>query len=137
LFKPASVTGVLTEVDRLYPVDRQRIFLVGGSIGGMHALDAAQEKPGRVTGVAVLAGMGRVSEPATLKNVAIFVGVGRGDDLLLEPTRSLRKALENAGAQRLEYREYAGVEHLTIDVAALADAFRFFDRVLQPSKRSD
>jgi predicted esterase len=136
-FRAPPVSGVLAEVEKLYPVDRQRILLVGGSIGGMHALNAAQERPGRVAGVAVLAGMGRVTEPAALKNVAIFVGVGRGDQLMLESTRSLWVQLEKADVKRLEYREYAGVEHLTIDVAALADAFRFFDQVVIPPEQSD
>jgi hypothetical protein len=78
-----------------------------------------------------------VSDPAALKNVAIFVGVGTADDLMLEPTRGLRERLHKAGVKQLEYREYAAAEHLTVDLLAFVDAFRFFDRVVQPSQRSD
>jgi poly(3-hydroxybutyrate) depolymerase len=57
-FRQPSVSSVLTEVDRLYPVDRQRVFLVGGSIAAMHVLNAAQEIPGGVAGLVITAGAG-------------------------------------------------------------------------------
>lgn len=131
LFGPPSLSGVLAEVEKLYPVDRRRLFLVGASIGGMHAVELAQEQPGQVAGVAALAGAGGLRYTAALKKVAFFVAAGDGDHLMLEPTRRLRAKLEEVGVEELQYREYAGVEHITVDVSALPDIFRFFDRVAQ------
>jgi len=131
---PPSIPGVLAEVDKLYPVDRRRVFLLGHSIGATHAVNVAQQAPQRFAGVAALAPAGGSVRPSKgLVNLPIFIGTGSEDFLMtsrLVPgnAASLRKALEKAGARKVCYREYPRVEHLTVVLTALPDAFAFFDR---------
>ncbi|HEV3259006.1 MAG TPA: alpha/beta fold hydrolase, partial [Gemmataceae bacterium] len=131
---PPSIPDVLAEVDKLYPVDRKRVFLLGHSIGATHAVNVAQKTPKRFAGVAALSPAGASVRPSKdLVNLPIFIGVGTEDFLmknLLVPgnAATLRKELDKAGARKVCYREYPGVEHLTVVLTGLPDAFAFFDR---------
>ena len=58
---------------------------------------------------------------AAFAELPVFVGVGEKDTLALNSARSLRKALADAGAKAVTYKEYAGAEHLVIVREALPD----------------
>ena len=131
---PPAIPDLLAEVDKLYPVDKKRVFLIGHSIGATHAVNVAQQTPRRFAGVAALSPAGGSVRPSKgLVNLPIFIGVGSEDFLmknLLVPgnAATLRRQLEKAGARKVCYREYPRVEHLTVVLTALPDAFAFFDR---------
>ncbi|MCI0463283.1 MAG: alpha/beta fold hydrolase [Gemmataceae bacterium] len=119
---------LIDRVAKLYPVDRKRVFVVGHSMGAMQAVSAAQAAPERYAAVAALGGGGFVGKQADgLKALPFFVGVG-GKDFALTMARSLRDGLKRVGVERLEFREYAEVEHLMIVRVALPEVFAFFDK---------
>lgn len=124
------VEAIVTEVAKLYPVDKSKVFVVGHSMGAAQAIGAAQENPGLFAGVAALGGSGKVNSTEKLKNVPIFVGVG-DSDLALEMARRLHKFLKNGGVKQLQYREYPDVEHIMIVREALPEVFAFFDKALK------
>lgn len=122
----SPVADVIDEVARIYPVDPQRIFLVGHSMGAMQAVAAVSAQPERFAGVAALGGGGAPKASAGLKKAPFFIGVG-AEDFALAGARSLKDRLEQAGVTTVRFQEYAGVEHIMVVPAALPAAFRLFD----------
>lgn len=111
-----------------FPVDTNRVVMVGHSMGAMQAVANAVGDPKRYRGVAALGGGGRVGRGTDFGGLPFFVGVGSAD-FALSGARSLHRALRSAGAVS-ELREYQGVEHLAIVQLALDDVFVFFDESL-------
>jgi predicted esterase len=128
---PPPVSTIFEKLGERYPLDAKRVFLVGHSMGAMQALKLAES--GKFAGVAVLAGGGWITKPAAFKELPMFVGVGDKDSLALEWARALRKSLSDAGAKKLTYKEYPGVEHMVIVREALPDVFAMFDKVTHNS----
>ncbi len=102
----------LAEVRAGYPVDRQRVILLGFSQGTVMAYAAGLLEPSSVRGIAALSGYipvhsGLQLKLRELKGLAAFVSHGTYDELI--PVRLGRESselLEKAGAD-VVYREYA------------------------------
>ena len=111
-----------------FPVDTDRVVVVGHSMGAMQAVANAVRAPQRYRAVAALGGGGRVGRNSQLEELPFFVGVGT-EDFALSGAKSLHGALQRAGASST-LREYADVEHLAIVQVALGDVFEFFQASL-------
>jgi predicted esterase len=120
-----DVPAILDELAKRYPVDRQRVFLLGHSMGAGHAVELAQRDPKRYAAVAVLGGAGKLTKAETLKSIRFFVGCGKMDRAL-DAAKSFEKGLSEAGVSA-KLHEYADIEHLLIVRAAADDVFKFFD----------
>jgi predicted esterase len=115
-------------VSRLYPIDRQRVFVLGHSLGAIQAVSAARRTPDAFAGVAAVAGGGVVEPAPGLRRLPFFIGVGAEDPILRGGGGQLYQSLDRAGVEMLLFRNYEGTEHLTVMEAALDDIFAFFDR---------
>jgi pimeloyl-ACP methyl ester carboxylesterase len=136
----AEIGPLVDELARLFPIDAQRVFVVGHSMGAAQALAAAVKTPDRLAAVAVLGGGQRYQISDGMKKLPIYVGVG-DKDFAYRPVVRMKEGLVQAGLARVVYREYPGIEHLTIVQVALPEVFRFFDAVaagrpLQPEPNS-
>lgn len=120
------VAAVLDELAKRYPIDPKRVYLIGHSMGAGHAVQLAQQHPGRFAAVAALGGGGAVTTPEAVKGTRFFIGCGKLD-FALETGRRLRKALDAAGAP-VTLKEYDNVEHLLIIREAAEDVFKFFEQ---------
>ncbi len=118
--------GLIDEIDRLYPVDRKRVFLIGHSMGASQAAAAASRSPEAFAAVAAMSGCGPVRPSDALKAVPFFVAAG-AEDLGLIGSRGLRDDLQQAGVKKLVYRELPDFEHLLSVQTSLKDVFAFFD----------
>jgi predicted esterase len=117
-------------IDRLaerYPIDPKAVFVVGHSMGASMAVEAVQKYPGRFAAAAVLGGGGRVRKPEAFAEVPVFVGVG-DKDFALRTAKGLHKALTDAKAKAVTYKEYPDVEHLVIVREALGDVVALFEK---------
>jgi pimeloyl-ACP methyl ester carboxylesterase len=123
-----SAADLIEEVSRLYPVDKNKVFVVGHSLGARQAIALSQQPTQRIAAVAALGGGGAIKPKSDLRNTPFFVGVGTADIALLG-ARALRNALNRAGVGTVDYREYAGVEHVLIVRQALPDVFALFDKI--------
>jgi len=112
-----------------FPIDRDRVMLVGHSMGAAQAMANAVRYPKRYRAVAALGGGGHVGRRNSLKELPFFVGVG-SKDFALGGAKKLHAALQKVGAPS-DYREYPNVEHLAIVQLALPDVFEFFDASLR------
>jgi predicted esterase len=127
-FRPERASEIVDAIDRLYPVDRKRVFLVGHSMGGAQAVASAQSTPTAFAGVAVLGGGGQVLPGASIGKLPFFIGIG-SEDFALPNARRLEAALREQQVETLRLRDYPGIEHLVIVQVALDDVFTFFDQL--------
>jgi predicted esterase len=125
-FSDMPAAQIVDAVDRLYPVDRKRVYIVGHSMGAMQAVRAARNNPDRWAGIAALGGGGHVTADAAIRDIPFFIGVG-SEDFAMPSVKSLREQLTRAEVKTLIFREYPHVEHLAIVQECLPDVFRFFD----------
>lgn len=128
-FAGVDVAAVVDALARHYPIDRERVFLVGHSMGAAQAVANAGRQPGRFRAVAALGGGGGFRESESLKAVRFFVGIGERD-FALGGARTLHRRLRDAGVSHAVLRSYADVEHITVVQHALPDVFAFFDASL-------
>jgi predicted esterase len=120
------VIGILDELQKRYPVDPKRVYLVGHSMGAGHLLTIAQQAPNRFAGAAALGGGGFVRQPESFKNLPLFVGCGK-EDFAFAGARSLVVALKKTEGVKVTFREYDNIEHLLIVREAMPDVFRFWE----------
>lgn len=120
------VVEILGEVSRLYPVDPERVVLVGHSMGAQQVLTSASVDPQRFAAAAALGGGWQPRSETALLDLPLFIGVG-SDDFARGGVERLHLRLQGAGAKRTTFRLYPDVEHLAIVQLALDDVFAFFD----------
>jgi predicted esterase len=111
-----------------YPIDTQRVLLVGHSMGAAMVVAAASREPDRYAAVAALGGGGEARDSEALRRLPFFVATGSRDFLRASAT-ALHQRLQQLEVPT-EWREYAGVEHLAVVQIALPDVFAWFDRLL-------
>lgn len=128
---PVGTIEVPALVDALaarWPIDRERVLLVGHSMGAAQAIATAMRTPARFVAVAALGGGGSVPRNASIADRRYFVGVGERD-FARDGALALHRQLTTAGASCTLHR-YEHVEHLAIVQFALPDVFAFFDAAL-------
>jgi predicted esterase len=124
--------GLIDALATRFPIDVERVLLVGHSMGAMQAMANASRTPARFAAVAALGGGGGVRRSPELAKTPFFVGVGEFDFALAQ-ARSLNRSLLAAGAE-CTLREYPGVEHLAIVQIALDDVMTWFASQLTSQK---
>lgn len=127
MLNAADAAALLDLVAERFAGDRDAVYVVGHSMGAATAIAAAQRPGSRFRALAALGGGGSLERPAELAGLPVFVGVG-SEDFALGAARNLARGLRRAGLERVELREYAGIEHMLIVQDALDDVFAFFAR---------
>lgn len=122
-----DAAGLVDALARHWSIDRERVLLVGHSMGAAQAIAALGRAPGRFAAAAALGGGGSV-RAAAVRAIPCFVGIGERDFARAQAL-ALHRELLAAGALAT-LRRYDDVEHLAIVQVALPDVFAFFDRVL-------
>ena len=120
-----DVPGILDALTKRYPIDINRVYVAGHSMGAGHAIELAQKHPGRFAAVAALGGGGKVSKPEAIQKIRFFVGCGKMD-FALEKAKSLHKDLTEAKSSST-LKEYEDIEHMLIVREAADDVFKFFE----------
>ena len=118
---------LLESLSKVWNIDSSRVFVVGHSMGAAAASSGVDSGAIQPAAVALLGGGGAVTSPARWKDLPVMIGVGELDFGKMMASRT-RPAAERAGS-RLTYKEYAGVEHLSIVQCALDDVFTWLDKI--------
>jgi predicted peptidase len=106
-----AVIGMLDEIEQKYPVDRQREYLTGLSMGGYGTWALATMFPERFAAVVPICGGGDEQQAARLKAVPIWAIHGAEDPAVpVERSRKMIEAIRRAGGHP-RYTEYPGVGH--------------------------
>jgi predicted esterase len=111
----APADQVITLIDDLaakLPVDVNRIYLTGYSMGGFGCFSLAAKYPTKFAAVVPLAGGGDVNKAQLLKQTPIWAFHGDKDEMVpVERTRDVMKAITAAGGTSSKYDELAGQGH--------------------------
>ena len=127
-----DVPAILDLLAERYPIDRQRVFLVGHSMGAGHAMLLAQQTPERFAGIAAMGGGGKVGKPDAVKNLPFFIGCGK-QDFALRGAKLMNDSLTAVNGP-VTFKEYDDIEHLAIVQEAARDVFAFFDKLAAKPK---
>lgn len=128
-FGRLDLPSFLNELARFVKFDRERVFLMGHSMGAGVVSGCLTKNAKLIAGAALISGGGRFPKASkALKNQPVFLAAG-DQDFGLAGTRGASKALKQLGA-RVEFKVYKGLEHLIIVQEAIPDCFRFFERCL-------
>lgn len=121
-----SIDGMLDALEEYLPIDRERVMLVGHSMGAAQAIAQVSAHADQVRAVAALGGGGMPGKSLRSSNVRFYVAAG-DRDFGLPRAKSLADTLRNLGCS-VDFREFTNVEHMVIVQAALDEVFAFLDQ---------
>jgi len=99
-----------------YPIDKDRIYLTGLSMGGYGAWLYGAERNGTFAAILPICGGGKVSDAPRLAKIPIWAFHGAADALVNpEASRAMVEAVQRAGGN-VQYTEYPGVAHNAWDL---------------------
>jgi predicted peptidase len=106
-----AVEAMIDEVLETRPVDRDRVYLTGLSMGGFGAFDLAARRSELFAAVVPVCGGGDSSTAGRMKGLPFLIAHGTDDPVVpVEQSRMMEVALRGAGAT-VTLKEYAGVGH--------------------------
>ena len=76
---PDKVMEVLDKVEKDYPVDKERIYVCGMSMGGYGTIDVAGKYPDRIAAAVAICGGGSLKYACNLTKVPLWVQHGTND----------------------------------------------------------
>lgn len=76
---PDKVMEVLDKVEKDYPVDKERIYVCGMSMGGYGTMDVAGKYPDRIAAAVAICGGGTLSYACNLTQVPLWIQHGSAD----------------------------------------------------------
>lgn len=107
----AAAIAALERVCESEPVDPDRVYLTGLSMGGYGSWELAARMPERFAAVAPICGGGDEAQAAKLADLPIWCFHGGADRVVpVERSRSMIDAIEAAGGKP-KYTEFPGVGH--------------------------
>ena len=76
---PDKVMEVLDKVEQEYPVDKERVYVCGMSMGGYGTMDVAGKYPNRIAAAVAICGGGTLSYACNLTQVPVWIQHGSAD----------------------------------------------------------
>ena len=128
-FLGAPVLSLVEALAERYPVDRDRVLMVGHSMGAGVGQRVLAQDPAAFRAFAALGGGSRPRDVAPLIAEPIFVGAGERD-FGRRGAEALHRALVAAGSERARLEILPACEHLMVVADALPAVFAWFDEQL-------
>lgn len=98
----AHVVNIMTNLMKQYSIDKNRLYVVGASMGGQASWDLLGRYPDMFAGAVISCGCGDPSKAALLTNVGIWAFHGTEDNVINPASeRAIMANLEKAGSQVL------------------------------------
>lgn len=120
-----DVLAVIEEACATWPIDRDRICLLGHSMGAMGALRIAARAPGRFAAVAAIAGGGLASWVPQLRDLPIGLVHGDADTVVPIALSRALAAVARANGRSWWMMELAGADHVSVVASALPEVLDF------------
>lgn len=104
--------AALEDVLKRYPVDDARIYLTGVSMGGSASWNWSSRDPQRFAAMIPVCGLSDARRAPPIKEVLVWTFHGGEDEQVpVQRTRDMVKALRDAGSHKVRYTEYEGEGH--------------------------
>jgi predicted peptidase len=107
----------LTYIIEKYPIDTNRIYLTGLSMGGFGIWDLAMRMPKSFAALVPVCGGGDTTQVQKIAHIPTWVFHGAQDNVIsVERSRAMVRALQKAGAKP-KYTEFPSLKHNSWDSA--------------------
>jgi predicted peptidase len=127
------VLDLLSDLERKYSIDTDRIYVVGQSLGGMGVWDLISKRPNVFAAAVSVCGSGDVATVSAAKSVPVWAFHGAKDEVVpVGGSREMVAALKAVGGT-VKYTEYPNGQH---DVWTIAFADPELFQWLFAQKRS-
>ncbi len=112
-WKPENIMTIVDWVSERYPIDTNRIYVLGMSLGGYGTIDLVATYPNRIAAAMALCGGGSRKDLSGLNEVPLWIIHGTADRAVsVNESRKVKNQMEEAGeTPLLRYDEWAGVNH--------------------------
>lgn len=112
-WKPSKVAELIDWAIKNYPIDTNRIYLLGMSLGAYGTIDFVATYPKRVAAAMAFCGGGSVKDYSGLCSVPLWIIHGTADQVVsVGQSRKVVNAMKLAGdTSLLRYDEWEGVNH--------------------------
>lgn len=109
---PRSLSMLLDEIIKNFPIDRGRIYLTGLSMGGRGTWDWAMYSPGRFAAIAPICGWGEPFMAHKLKNIPSWVFHGALDQVVpVQESSDMVNALKAQQNEEVKFTVYPEANH--------------------------
>ena len=124
-----EVMDVIDLVQKIYPINRKRIYLTGHSMGGGGTMFLGFNHAKRFAALAPVAGFfGQNAQLAKAKQMPLLIAQGQQDRIVsVDSARQLHRAALALKMPNVKYIELEGVGHIQIMASVMKDVFDWFD----------
>ena len=110
-WRPDALAALLDEIERLYRVDKRRIYLTGMSMGGFGTWASALEFPHRFAAIVPICGGGHWWVASRIKHLPVWVFHGKKDSIVShERSAEMVAALRQCGGD-VKFTTYPNAAH--------------------------
>lgn len=112
-WKPENIMTIVDWLSERYPIDTNRIYVLGMSLGGYGTIDLVAAYPNRIAAAMALCGGGSRKDLSGLNEVPLWIIHGTADRAVsVNESRKVKNKMKEAGeTPLLRYDEWAGVNH--------------------------
>ncbi len=108
---PEMLDALLNEIERVYPIDADRIYVTGLSMGGFGTWDLAIKYPHRFAAIAPMCGGGKPNKVSAISHLPVWVFHGDRDFIVpISRSQEMVNALKACDAD-VRFTVYRGVGH--------------------------
>ncbi len=114
-WNPDKILAIIDWVAERYPIDTNRVYVLGMSLGGYGTIDFTAAYPDRVAAAIAMCGGGSRRDLSGLNQVPLWILHGTADAAVsVNESRKVKNKMEAAGdTPLLRYEEWPGVDHGT------------------------
>lgn len=112
-WEPDKIMAIADWACENYPIDNNRIYVLGMSLGGYGTIDLVATHPNRIAAAMALCGGGSRKDLSGLNEVPLWIIHGTADRAVsVNESRKVRNQMKEAGeTPLLRYDEWAGINH--------------------------
>ena len=108
----ARAIEIIDDAVKRYPVDPDRVYVMGISMGGYATWELLQRRPKLFAAALPCCGGGDTTLASSLTDIAVWAFHGDADNVVpVYRSQSMVAAIRAAGGRKIRYREYPGVKH--------------------------
>ena len=114
-WSPDKIIKLVDWVAERYPIDTDRVYVLGMSLGGYGTIDFTAAYPNRIAAAIAMCGGGSRRDLSGLNQVPLWILHGTADAAVsVNESRKVKNKMEAAGSTPLlRYEEWPGVDHGT------------------------
>lgn len=107
-----QLDGLVSQTVKNLPIDINRIYITGSSMGGMGTFALSQKFPNRFAAAIPICGRGDVSKASSLVDLPMWIFHGDADSVVKpEGSKNMVEAIKKAGGKKIKLTIYPNVGH--------------------------